>query len=62
MRVRIYADDGALLLETDLSSDHVRGRTIGLADKVVLVLDDPRVERRRMREPLFLHGVLERAP
>jgi hypothetical protein len=62
MRVRLYADDGALLLETDLAADCVRGRKIGIADKVVLVLDDPLVERRKMREPLFLHGVLERAP
>jgi hypothetical protein len=62
MRVRLYADDGALLLETDLSVSSVRGRPIGIADKVVLVLDDPMVERRKMREPLFLHGTLERAP
>jgi hypothetical protein len=62
MRVRLYADDGALLLETVLTVECVRGRPIGIADKVVVVLDDPLVERRRMREPLFLHGALERAP
>jgi hypothetical protein len=58
--VRLYADDGTLLMTSELETDRVRNRPIGIADKVVLVIDYP--GQREGRIPVFVEGRLERVP
>jgi hypothetical protein len=44
----------------ELDTDRVRNRPLGIADKVVLVIDYP--GQRGERTPVFVEGRLERVP
>lgn len=57
MRARIFAADGELLGETELR-DEATEKRVGIAMRVVLVLDEPE-QRRSGERALCLAGRLE---